>query len=289
MAFISSNKVKLRKLSDSGDPSAKTLLRLFESPRHFLTTLLISNNLVHVMAAAIFTYGMGTFYGIHNEWVVTALLTPIVLIFSEMVPKDYCRLRSQSFLLSYSGLLWRFSRLFHFPASLAMKVLDFFMGQFTQKSIFVNEEEFRSLIAESTRSGVVSQDEKRMIDTILDFEKIRVESVMVPYASVPKVSIESTVGEAKGIARKTKTKMLMVYEEAPEIVVGMIYIFDLLFEEDENQRLKNYLRAPIFISSSTSIERAFLTLQGGHQSFAVVTDRTNEVVGVVPIENLLAI
>jgi CBS domain containing-hemolysin-like protein len=83
--------------------------------------------------------------------------------------------------------------------------------------------------------------------------------------------------------------MVLVYEEIPSIIVGMIYVFDLLFEEDEKKGLKNYLRAPIFLPRSTSNEKAFLTLQEKRQSFALVTDMKREVIGAVPIERLLVL
>ncbi len=62
----------------------------------------------------------------------------------------------------------------------------------------------------------------------LDFEKIRVDSVMIPFSAVPKVNIESSVREVKQIARETHTKMLLVYEEIPSLVVGMIYVFEIV-------------------------------------------------------------
>jgi len=83
--------------------------------------------------------------------------------------------------------------------------------------------------------------------------------------------------------------MVLVYEELPSIIVGMIYVFDILFEEDEKRGLKDYLRSPIFLPRSTSIEMAFLTLQEKRQSYAVVMDSRREVVGVAPIENLLVL
>jgi CBS domain containing-hemolysin-like protein len=106
---------------------------------------------------------------------------------------------------------------------------------------------------------------------------------------VPNISITATIREVKEIARRTQTKMLLVYEEIPSLVVGMIYVFDLLFEGNEDQGLKKYLRSPIFLSKTTSIEKAFLTLQEKRQSFAVVTDTRREVIGVVPIERLLVV
>jgi len=289
MAFVSGNKVKLRELADSGQRSAKSALSLHDHPQQFLTVILMGNNIVNITATVILTYAIKIKFGIESEWLIMAIMAPLLLIFAEMVPKDYCRLRSQHFLLRYSFILHQLSRLFYYPTLILIKGVDFLLaplGTRRHKSIFVSETEFRSLIDESTQSGVVTHHEKRLIDTILDFERIRVDSVMIPVSKVPRVSITGTVGQVKAMARRTHSKMVLVYEEIPSIIVGMIYVFDLLFEEREDLGLKNYLRSPIFLPRSTSIEKAFLTLQERRQSFAIITDVRGEVVGAVPIENL---
>lgn len=293
MAFVSSNKLKLRELADAGSRGAQRILKLHQHPHRFMTTILIANNIVLVSATAIFTIWLNLKFGIENEWLVTAVMAPILIIFAEMVPKDYCRLRSHAFLLKYAGWLDALSSLFHYPTTIILTAVDAFLSPLgtkaAPKSIFVDEEEFRSVIEESVKAGIVAPHEKKLIDTILDFERIRVESVMIPVDKVPKVDITAKVGDVKALARRTQQKMVLVTEEIPTLVVGMIYVFDLLFEKDDDLGLKNYLRSPIFLPRNTSIEKAFLALQHKRQSFAVVTDAQGEVIGVVPIERMLAL
>lgn len=292
MAFVSVNKIRIREKADSGSTAAKKIVRLQEMPHHFLTAILIGNSVVAIAATAIATYGLEEHFGISNEWLVTAIVAPILIIFGETVPKDYCRLKSQSFLLKYSGVLDLFVRLFRFPSEMIQRLITFFMGPLgavVDRSIFVSEKEFRLLIEESTKSGLLGKDEKKLIDTILDFERIHVESVMTPVEKVPKVEISEHAGKVKEIARQTHSRMILVYEEIPTLIVGMIYVFDLLFDAKEEDALKNYLRSPIFLSKNTSIEKAFLTLQEKRQSFAVVTDAAHEVIGVVPLEKLFTL
>ncbi|MCM8775935.1 MAG: CNNM domain-containing protein, partial [Candidatus Omnitrophica bacterium] len=261
MAFISANRLKLRELADKGNRSAALMLQLYERPDHFLAVLLVATNLAMVSATALFTVIMKTGLKIENEWLVTAVMAPVFIIFAEMVPKDYCRLRSQEFLLRYVGLLKLLSVCFHYPTLMILKGVEFLLkplGSVMSKSIFVDEEEFRSLIEESTKSGVVTHQEKQLINTILDFERIRVDAVMMPVDKAPKISITGNISEVKDLARKARSKMILVYEELPSIIVGMIYVFDILFVENNEEGLKNYLRSPIFLPCHTSIEKAFL-------------------------------
>ena len=291
MAFVSSNKVQMRKLADGGDRSAKAIIKFYKKTPYFLASILIGNNIANITATTILTYVLSEKFRVQSETLITLIMTPLLLIFAEVIPKDYARLHNQFFLRRFSGLLQGVLSVLHIFTSMTLKCVDFFLaplGGGNRKSIFVSEKEFRSIVEEGTRSGVLSQPEKRIIDTILDFEKVKVQAVMTPVEKAPRVELHYTVHDAKRVARETGAKMLLVYEEIPSIVMGMVYVFDLLFEDDETQGLKSFLRSPVFIPKTASNERAFFTLQRRHQSYAVIVDDEQDVVGVVAIERLLA-
>ena len=290
MAFVSANKLRLREMADTGDKKARFLMQLQQHPNYFLTAILIGNSVVNVTAISIATCLFKEYFGWNSEWAVMLAIAPVLIIFAEMVPKDYGRLNAIPFLLGQTFWLRGLKAIFYGPIILFFKVLNFFWPTLQQgavRDIFVNEEEFRSLIEESTQRGVVGPQEEKLIHTILDFERTQVQSVMMPVGKVPMVDIHSNIDDIKQLARETHVRMMLVYEEIPEIVVGMVYVFDILWEEENAQGLHNFLRAPIFIQEDTSLEKAFLTLQKKRQSYAVVTDRVGDIKGVVPIERLL--
>ena len=290
MAFVSSNQLKMREKADAGNPDAKRIMGLHDRSQEFLAAILIGNNVVNIIATAIVTHLLKNYFHIHNQWVVTAIMVPVLLIGGEMVPKDYGRIRSEAWLFKYAGILSLIMTCFHWPVAWMLRVVESMLGRFKSvmhKDIIVSQNEFRMLIEESAKSGVLDDHERKLINTILDFERIHVNSVMIPLEKAVKVDIRATVGELKLLAAKTKVRMVLVYEEIPSIVMGMVYVYDILFEKEEAKPLKNYLRAPIFLPGNASIEKAFLTLQQRRQSFAVVMDEKSETVGIVPIERLI--
>ena len=290
MAFVTANKLKLREMADAGDKKARFIMQLQQHPNYFLTAILIGNNAVNVIAISIATCIFKDSFGWNSEWAVMLTIAPVLIIFAEMVPKDFGRLNAIPFLLGRTFWLRGLKMVLYGPIILFFRVLGFFWPSFQQgqvRDIFVNEEEFRSLIEESTHRGIVGPQEERLIHTILDFERIQVQSVMVPIGKVPKVDIHSKIADVKRIARETQARMMLVYAEIPSIVMGMVYVFDILWEEENARGLHDFLRAPIFIPEDTSLEKAFLTLQKKRQSYAVVTDRAGDIKGIVPIERLL--
>jgi len=290
MAFVSANKLRLREMADTGDKNARFIMQLQQHPNYFLTAILIGNNVVNVMAISIATYIFKAYFGWNSEWAVMLAIAPVLIIFAEMAPKDYGRLNAIPFLLGQAWWLRGLKLVLYGPILLFFKALNFFWPSFQQgevRDIFVNEEEFRSLIEESTHRGIVGPQEQKLIHTILDFERIQIQSVMIPVGKVPMVDIHSKIEDVKRIAREAQVRMLLVYEEIPSIVMGMVYVFDILWEEEDARGLHDFLRAPIFMPEDTSLEKAFLQLQKKRQSYAVVTDRAGDVKGVVPIERLL--
>jgi CBS domain containing-hemolysin-like protein len=290
MAFVSANKLKLREMADGGDKRAGFIMQLQRQPNYFLTAILIGNNGANVTAISVATYLFKEYFGWSSEWAVMLAIAPILIIFAEMVPKDYGRLNAIPFLLGQIFWLKALKAVLYGPIILFFKALDLFWPSFQQgtvRDIFVNEDEFRSLIEESTQRGIVGPQEEKLIHTILDFERIQVASVMIPAGKVPMVDIHSKIEDVKRVARETQARMMLVYEEIPSIVVGMVYVFDILWEEENAQGLRNFLRAPLFISETTSLAKAFLMLQKKRQSYAIVTDRAGNIKGAVPIERLL--
>ncbi len=291
MAFLSTDRVKLRDAAERGNARAKGLLELFSDSREFLTNILIGNNIANIAATVLATAFLEIRFGIHNEWVVTGLVAPVLIIFCEIVPKGYGRNHAMGFLIDQAPLLLFLARLVFWPTQILLSASELLMGGkrgAVRKNIFVNEDEFRFLIEESVRSGVLEEHEKKLVERILDFERVPVSRVLIPSALIPEVELSQKIKDAKEKARQTGSKIILVYEEIPSIVIGMIYVFDLLFEEDEEKGLREFLRSPIFLSKETSLEHAFLTLQEKRQSFALVTDARREVIGVVDIENLLS-
>lgn len=292
MAFLSTDRVKLREEAEQGNLRAAKLLDLFRDSKEFLTLLLLGNNVVNVTAVVLFTAFLETRFGIQNEWIITGLLAPVLIVLCEAVPKGYGRHRARGFLLDHLNLILFFSKGFAWPARWLLRASDLLLGGKgggARKNILVSEDEFRFLIEESVRSGVLEAHEQKLVEQILDFERIPIERVLIPVASVPQIELSEKVQGAKAVARQTASRIILVYEEIPSIIVGMIYVFDLLFEPEEEKGLREYLRSTTFLPKETSLEKAFLTLQEKRQSFALVTDARREVIGVIHIEHLLAL
>ena len=290
MAYLSCNKLKLRHLADEGDRRAQIVMHFHQNPNRFLTTILIGTNLMHVTVVGLVTYVLEQGFQFTQEWVIVPILSLAIVIFAETVPKDWFRHKADDFIYRFAFWLGFLDRLLSGISKILIALIDFLIAATAPKikrSPFVTREEFRYVIEESAKGGVLLAHEKQLIDTILNLSSARVEEVMVPVVKFPMVSLTDKVREVKEIARRTKTHAVLVYEEIPSLVVGLVYVFDILFEEDETQTLSRYLRAPLFVGYDTSVEKAIFLLQSKHASYAAVINSSREVIGVVSLENLI--
>jgi len=290
MAFVSSNKLKLRELLKEKKKEAFIVQGFYRNPRNFLAVVLICNNLVNISIVALATYLVKEFFRIENEWVITLGVAPALIIFAETVPKAYGRQRANQLIYQIAPGLNFFYRLLSPVSRFFLGFGDFLLkwvGGSEKKTPFVTKEEFTYVIEESTRQGVISDEERRLVEIILNFERIRVGEVMTPLRDVPHIEITKNVWDLKDLARKSHKPFILVYEEIPSIIVGAIYVFDILFERNESRSLTAFLKAPLFVFEDFSAEKTFLKLQQNHQSFAVVLDENREAVGVVCIDDLL--
>ncbi len=290
MAYLSFNRLKLRHLADEGNKAAQIVMRFHKHPNRFLTNILIGTNLMHVTVTGLVTYLLEEKFHVQQEWVIILGLSLTIIIFAESIPKDWFRHKADDFIYRFAYILQFFDRLFVGISFVLIHLSDFLVtltSSSIKRSPYVTREEFRYVIEESAKKGVLLANEQQLINTILNLSSRRVEELMIPVAKFPKVSLTDKVKDVKEVARKTKTQAVLVYEEIPTLIVGMIYVFDLLFEENEDQILSRYLKASLFMTHDTTAEKGIFLLQSRHASFGAVINAEREVIGVISLENLL--
>jgi putative hemolysin len=290
MAYLSCNKLKLRHLADEGNVGACRAMEFHKNPKRFLTMILIGNNFMNVTIVGLCTFLFESQFHITEEWKIALIISFPIIVFAETIPKDWFRHRSDDFIYRFAPLLSFLNRVLS-PISDNLVRLSDWMIQMTtgepKLNPIITREEFRYVIEESAQGGVLHDHEKRLIHSILNLSSGRVSEGMVPLSKFPRVSLTSKVREVKQIARRTGTRAILVYEELPSLIVGIIYVFDVLFEENEEASLSRFLRAPLFMHQEMSVEKAMILLQSKHATYGAVINESREVTGVVRLENLI--
>ncbi|MFC1631889.1 hemolysin family protein [Candidatus Omnitrophota bacterium] len=291
MALISVNRIKLEQLADSGLASAAVLKKMLSSPDRLLSTTLIGTNLSVVMSSALFTALVVNAWGARFSWLTPLVMTPVILIFGEAVPKAVFRHYADTITLRIAGVL-RFFELIFGP----LIVLTSFISRIIllparskkkKRSLFVTREELKLLIRESKADEVVKPHERAMIHRIFEFGSKKVKEIMVPIQNTVRIEAGDGPGLLKELSKRSGFSRILVYQHQKQNIVGFANVFDAVYEEGKFDKIKERLRPVLYISWDTPIDQVFYALQLKRMQIAILQDARKRDVGMVTFKDLL--
>ncbi|MEA3328253.1 MAG: CNNM domain-containing protein [Candidatus Omnitrophota bacterium] len=293
IAFFSVNRIKLKLLAEKKHPSAIQVQKFLEQPRDILITTLAGNNVSQVAGTALLSLLVYRLLGAESGLMVTLIMTPVALIFSELIPKALFRQRANTLILKLAGVFNLISRVLYPVIVIVTFLTDLILIPFRRKEKikkdpFVNREELMYLIAEGEREGVLSSYESSIVRKIFDLGRTKVKRIIVEFNRVSSLSSESTVGELKTLARKTRFSRFPVYRQEQSNIVGLVNILDTLFETNDNLKVTEFIRPILAVSAGEIVDDVFYKLQSKKESMALVSEN-NKNIGIVTIEDLVPI
>lgn len=289
------NRVRLRVRAEQGDRGARRLARMLDRPEDLVIATLTGTNVADYLASAfavalLVDLGAG---GARAELYATALLTPLVLVFGGIIPKDWFRREADRLMyalaapldwtiraLRGSGLLW----LLRSVTTALLRRVD--PRQADQGDDALPRARMRRLLIEGAASGGLTRMQRESIERVLRLSQLRVGNVMVPRARAAIVSDDVSRADLLRIVRMAHFSRLPVSHGDPNNVVGMINVYDVLFDADERPP-REHLRDILRVQPHESAATALLRLQQLRQVMACVVDRRGRCVGLFTIKDLV--
>ena len=290
MAMVSADRLKLRQRAAEGRHGAVLVLRMLERPERVLGTCLIGTNLCVVTAATIATHQAASQETLEPALLASLLLTPVVLILAEMVPKSIYQFHADLLApIVARPLLW-ISWLFT-PGLWIVQALDRLLRRIVPASEGVGDqpvsrEEIR-LLVDSEERGTIDDDERQLIRKVLEFSDISVEEAMVPLIEVHAIPEHATVLEAARKMVATGYSRLPVFRGRIDDIIGVVVHRDLLFAEDLEAQVGSLLRKVPYVPESKPVEALFAEFQRDRERLAVVVDEYGGATGVISTEDIL--
>ncbi|HSH93915.1 MAG TPA: CNNM domain-containing protein, partial [Roseimicrobium sp.] len=291
------NRLRIRRLTRTGNVDARLLHGYLENPEHFLWTILVGNT---VSSFAAFGLIMVLFHRGLSEWpwlLVLVLLAMVLLLyaFCDLLPKMLFR-RFPNRLCLFFAKPFRFVNVALSPLVGALEWLMTRLLAWTgTKDVagirFRSREELRSVLQESAHG--VSADERAMIHRVLDLHNLTLKQIVKPMASVVAVNTATPVSEVIALcAEKGLTRLPVWLDKAqtPQIA-GVITLKKLLYDTGlkTSAPVKEYLMPPLLLEEDVRIEVALKRMrQGGHR-LAVVMDARQRPLGIVTLQDVLAV
>ncbi len=291
------NRHRLNHLIRNGNRSAKLTGRLLSQIDKLLGSILFGNTLLNVAAAAVTNIIILRLFGT-SEWALligTLLITFLLLIFSEIMPKIIAASYPERIALPSSYLLAPLITLFHPVVSVAGGMVKGFLWllrikvQTDQSKQTMTLEELRGLVLDAEH--FLPRKHQKMLLNLVDLERITVNDVMIPRNHIESLDINAKQDTLRQQIITCHHTLLPVYADTPGNIIGILHIkrIPALFHDTELDmtQLRDVLQEPYFIPSDTPLLQQLQQFQERHARLGLVVDEYGELLGLVTLENIL--
>ena len=295
-SITSVSKSKIHKLAIRGDKRAQQLLHLIKNKSDFISSLLIGNNFVNILASVLATAILIKYYGDKGILYSTILMSLLIVIFSEVLPKSYALIRPDRFALAMSKYLIVFSKIIT-PIMLLVKAINwsFFKimridleNKATSKTA---REDIRNIINMHEDEGRLLKDEGDMLNAILDLKEITVEKIMTHRKNIYSIDLNNK-NEFFPRISKSSFSRIPVWKENPNNILGLIHAKNVLTNlNDQGQldiaKIKENLIKPWFVPETTKAKDQLNEFIQRKEKLAFVVDEYGELMGLISMEDII--
>jgi putative hemolysin len=289
-AVISCSKVRLRHKAERGVGRARILERLLENPELFFSVVLVGTNLSVIVCTAAATALSVSLFGENGVAVATIVMTPLLLIAGEVVPKSAFLYHADRVSLLVAPLLRFFLYLLYpivAPAVLLTRFLLLVTGSREKRFNLLNSrEELIYLYRRGKEEGTVERRERLIIDRVFAFGTVRAREIMIPFERVVSIRVTDSIDQVVEEANKHTYSRYPVLSEDGREVVGVISMFDLL-GLDGGEEVANVMHEPLFATEGEPAVKLLVRMKDEALHMAVIVDETGETRGILTLENIL--
>jgi CBS domain containing-hemolysin-like protein len=288
------NRVKAHHLAQEKKKGAAALLKIVEDPGPILSVVLLLTLLAHIGGTAVATGLAIRHYGSGGEAVAAAVMTIVIFVFAEMVPKTYTVQRTERAALAVAPVIFGIGRVLK-PLGKALilianSVMLLLPGKGLPKGPFVTEEEIRHMVDVAEEEEEIEEDERELIHSIFEFGDTVVREVMVPRPDMITIPASALLNEALGIIIEAGYSRIPIYEGDNDNIIGVLYAKDLMkrmHESPADVKVSGLGRAPNFIPEQKKVAELLREMQEQHVHMSIVVDEYGGTAGLVTIEDLI--
>ena len=288
-ALVSASRTRIQHLASEGVRSARLALGILNQRERILAATLIVTNVFNIAGAAIATVSFQRWIGSLAPIAAIAVMTCVFLVVSEIVPKAYFRHHADQMLVK-AAVLWKVLSWILAPITFPVQVLTnsvFRLFGSRPKSLYTTREEIKLVLEESAETGGLGRHEQEMLESTLDYATTIVREVMVPISEVALLLETARSEELNSLVRMQPYTRIPVYRERVDQIVGLVNVFDVLYDKQRKTFLRPYVRPARLVPDTKGIDKLFLEMQRARESLAVVVNEFGACIGIVTLEDII--
>lgn len=296
-ALTASTRSRLTGLSNKGHKNAKTAIELLNKKESLIGAILLGNNLVNILASALATSLSIKIFGDTGVAYAVIIMTALIVIFAEILPKTYALTNSEKLALTVSPifrpivyLLW--------PVTWMMEKIVFFILSIFKIKLEKNmrvlsvEDEIRGTLDLHHKEGRLYKSDKDMVTGVLDLAEVTVEDVMVHRSNMFTVNIDDDPKKILNSVINSSFTRIPVWQNNDENIIGIIHSKHLLKIMSQNRDITRSdmmqsLIKPLFIPETTSLKEQLKMHLNTKKKLAIVVDEYGVLMGMISLEDIM--
>lgn len=293
-AFSTLNRVRMRNLEEEGSKKAARVNKILESYSKMLSAILIGNNIVNLTASSLTTAFVIGVCGNAYIGLGTGILTIVVLLGGEIIPKTWANLNSEKLALAYSSVIYALMKVMtpviFIVDLLSNGILRLLHVDPNKKMDTITESELKTYVDVSHEDGQIESDEREMIYNIFEFSDTCVKDIMIPRTNMVTVNADESVNDLIKVFHESMYTRIPVYQEDKDSMIGFVNIKDLFIARISGQKnitLKSLLREAYYTYEYKKNADLLLEMREKSMNVAFVLNEYGSTVGMVTLEDLL--
>lgn len=300
MAYSSCNTVRLENIHEEktkGWKLAGIALKITSNFDNALSAILIGNNLVNIAASSLSSVFVIVLMGSDSyTWLSTIILTILVVIFGETIPKIYAKKYSTTLSMRFAPFI-RFLMILFTPVIAIVvglvRLLTFWIKKEKEEGQDESVEELQSIIETAEDEGIIDKDDSSLMQAAIDFADISASEVMTARVDVHAIDIDDPWSEIIKSIEESPYSRIPVYRESIDNIIGILHlntVFKALTDHEETGKpidLNSLLMPPCYVYKTMKMPQVLSTLKAAKQHLAIVTDEYSGTLGVISMEDVL--
>lgn len=292
-ALVTVNKMRIRMLLEEGNKTAIILDKVVSNSGKMLSAILIGNNIVNISASALTTLFVQNIWSNAYVSIGTGVLTLVVLLCGEIVPKTAATIKAEKLALMYARPI--------FVIMLVLTPVIFIIDKIAKLLMFVlrikpndnektfTEDELRTIMDVSQEEGIIESEEFDMITNVFNFGDTRAKDIMVPKIEISMVPNDVTYEDLIKLVKDDKFTRIPVYKENTDNIVGILNIKDLIINkiDESNFNIKQLMREPHFTYEHKELNDLLIEMRSNDVGMCIVLDEYGQAEGLITLEDII--
>ena len=293
VAFFSLSPSYIKEAVNATSKPLRIIAHLRKNPRRLLAIILLLNNLINIATVLLFASMTSLFFESISQpslrfLAEVGLITTVVLLFGEILPKIYANKNPEGFARLMSIPIYMLDKYVFFALTYPMSYLTFVLQKRLGKTGSNISVDHLSKALEMTDDSETTKDEQKILKGIVTFGNTDTKQVMCPRIDVFALDEETSFTEVVSQIVSKGFSRVPVYRETIDTVIGVLYVKDLLSHFDkENYEWTKLLRAPYFVPENKKLDDLLQEFQVKRIHLAIVVDEYGGTSGVISLEDVI--